>query len=261
MQANSIMKRYYDSIYLSPHLDDAILSCGGQIYQQIQAGKEVLVATSMAGHPPNGELSSFAMSLQDRWELVEDAVAARRQEDLTASHFLGVDILHWDIPDCIYRVDPASGKALYTSEEALFGRIHAADYDLIDELVWYMTNLPTHQRILIPLAVGQHVDHQLVRLAAERWPGKADFAYYEEYPYVREPASIKAMLTPVDKWHPEVIPLSRQALSAKIRAASCYRSQISTFFNDLEDLVTQITFYSQKVGGERLWHTRETEVR
>ena len=31
------MKSYYDLIYLSPHLDDAILSCAGQIYQFVQA--------------------------------------------------------------------------------------------------------------------------------------------------------------------------------------------------------------------------------
>lgn len=261
MQANSTMKSFYDSIYLSPHLDDAVWSCGGQIYQQIQSGKKVLVVTIMAGDPSNGELSGFAMSLQDRWELAVDAVAARRQEDIEAGHLLGVDILHWDIPDCIYRVNPTRGEALYASEEALFGRIHAADYDLIDDLVQYMTNLPMHQRSLIPLAVGHHVDHQLVRLAAERWPSKTHFAYYEEYPYARDLALIRAALTPGEGWHPEVIPLSRQALSVKIRAASCYRSQISTFFDDLEDLRAQITLNSQKVGGERLWRTREIEAR
>ncbi|MGD2047885.1 MAG: PIG-L family deacetylase [Chloroflexota bacterium] len=254
------MKNFYDSIYLSPHLDDAVLSCGGQIYQQIQSGKVVLVVTTMAGDPLNRKLSSFAMSLQDRWELAVDAVNARRQEDVKAGHLLGFDILHWKIPDCIYRVDPTSSEALYASEEALFGQIHAVDDDLIDELVRYMTNLPTHQRILIPLAVGHHVDHQLVRLAAERWPGKADFAYYEEYPYARDPALMRAALTPEKGWYPEVIPLSRQAISTKIRAASCYRSQISTFFDDLKDLAAQITLYSQKVGGERLWHTREIKT-
>jgi LmbE family N-acetylglucosaminyl deacetylase len=255
------MKGFYDSIYLSPHLDDAVLSCGGQIHQQIQSGKEILVVTIMAGDPPNGILSGFAMSLQDRWELAIDAVAARRQEDVKAGHLLGVDIVHWDIPDCIYRVDPTSGEALYASEEALFGPIHPADDDLIDDLVRYMTNLPIHHRILIPLAVGHHVDHQLVRLAAERWPNKTSFAYYEEYPYASDPALIRAALTPDERWHPEVIPLSRPALSARIRAASYYRSQISTFFNDLEDLAAQITLYSQKVGGERLWFTREIKAR
>lgn len=254
------MKSYYDSIYLSPHLDDAIMSCGGQIYQQIQTGKIVLVVTVMAGDPPNGELSCFAKSLQDRWELATDAVAARRNEDVEACHLLGVDYLHWDIPDCIYRVNPAGGEALYASEEAIFGQIHTAEYDLINDLVRYMTNLPTHNRILIPLAIGQHVDHQLVRLAAERWQNKAGLAYYEEYPYARDSAAISAALTQKGILYPEVIPLSGQALSAKIRAAGCYRSQISTFFDSLQDLGTQITHYSQKVGGERLWYTREIEA-
>lgn len=97
--------------------------------------------------------------------------------------------------DSIY-LSPHLDDALYASEEALFSRIHAADYDLSDDLFQYMTNLPMHQRILIPLAVGHHMDHQLVRSAAERWPSKTNFAYYEEYPYARDPALIRAALTP-----------------------------------------------------------------
>lgn len=255
------MKNFYDSIYLSPHLDDAIMSCGGQIYQQIQTGKKVLVVTIMAGDPPDRDLSHFAVSLQDRWEIAKNAVAARRKEDAEACNLLGADILHWDILDCIYRVNPASGEALYTSEEALFGRISSVENDLIDEISRYMTNLPTHHQILIPLAVGHHVDHQLARIAAERWQSKARSAYYEEYPYARDPASITAALTPERTWHPEVIHLSGQAVSTKIEAVGCYRSQISTFFNSQEDLAVQITFYSQKVGGERLWHARDIEAR
>ena len=36
-------QQLYQRVYLSPHLDDAALSCGGRIYQERQAGLSVLV--------------------------------------------------------------------------------------------------------------------------------------------------------------------------------------------------------------------------
>src|SRR3954469_806836 len=108
----------YDWIYLSPHLDDAALSCGGQIYAATQRQERVLIVTITAGDPI-APVSDYAASLHTRWELV-DATAARRQEDLTACSILGADALDWDIPDCIYRVD-AQGAPFYVSDADIFG--------------------------------------------------------------------------------------------------------------------------------------------
>ena len=69
------MKPYYDYIYLSPHLDDAVLSCAGQICQFVQAGRSVLIITIMAGDAPAADLSPFARSLHERWEVASGAVA------------------------------------------------------------------------------------------------------------------------------------------------------------------------------------------
>src|SRR5690606_25674008 len=44
-------------IYLSPHLDDAALSAGGWIYDQVQAGNSVEIWNLMCGLPPTTELS------------------------------------------------------------------------------------------------------------------------------------------------------------------------------------------------------------
>src|SRR5689334_12434287 len=76
-------------VYLSPHLDDAALSCGGMIHQQTQAGERVVVVTLCAGGPPAGALSDFAQSLHTRWQTPVEAVAVRRAEDLAALKVLG----------------------------------------------------------------------------------------------------------------------------------------------------------------------------
>jgi len=69
-------------IYLSPHLDDAALSCGGLLWEQSQAGDEVAVWSICAGDPPPGRLSPFARSLQARWGTGSRSAAERRLGEL-----------------------------------------------------------------------------------------------------------------------------------------------------------------------------------
>jgi LmbE family N-acetylglucosaminyl deacetylase len=47
-------------IYLSPHFDDAVLSCGGLIFEQARQGIPIEIWTIFAGNPPPGPLSMFA---------------------------------------------------------------------------------------------------------------------------------------------------------------------------------------------------------
>ncbi|HOU40916.1 MAG TPA: PIG-L family deacetylase [Promineifilum sp.] len=60
------MKRY-DHLYLSPHFDDAILSCGGQIARHTAAGQSVLVVTITGGDPPDNPPSDTVAMLHRRW--------------------------------------------------------------------------------------------------------------------------------------------------------------------------------------------------
>ena len=170
-----------DHVYLSPHLDDAVLSCGGLIYRQARAGERVAVVTIFAGDPPRGAaLSNFARELHARWQAANPA-AARREEDvqaLTALH-PGVVAHHLPLPECLYRRDPATGSALYASEEALFGEVHPDDPALL--ALQTPLAIPPGACLYAPLGVGHHVDHQIVRRAVAAWGVEAH--YYEEYPY------------------------------------------------------------------------------
>lgn len=244
----------YHTLYLSPHLDDAVLSCGGQIAQQTAAGLPVLIVTLMAGDPPARPLSAFAQKLHDRWQLdAATAVAARRAEDTAACGLLRADFQHWDIPDCIYRTDPATDTALYNGDGDIFGPVHPADRQLAAELATRLAQLPTATAIYIPLTVGHHVDHQLTRLAAELWPTSTPIFYYEDYPYARRAGAVTAALGDPNQWQAQVIPLTAEALARKCAAIAAYQSQLSTFFRDTADLEAQVGDYATQVGGERLW--------
>lgn len=256
----------YDVLYLSPHLDDAALSCGGQIAQQTAAGRRVLVVTVMAGDPPGGDapggdapgaaFSGYALALHDRWQLAHDAVAARRAEDIAACAILGAEHQHWPAPDCIYRLHPLDGRALYTDWAQITGDIHPAETALIDGLVERLADLPPCLRIIAPLAIGNHVDHQIVRQAAERYFGQT-LMYYEDYPYVREPQALTAVIPPGDPgWQVTQIPLAGTAVQTKIEAIAAFASQLSTFFNSQADLEEQIASQAKAAGGERLWQRK-----
>ena len=249
----------YDWIYFSPHLDDAALSCGGQIYMATQTGERVLIVTVTAGDPI-APVSSYAASLHNRWELVVDATAVRREEDLAACAILGADALHWAVPDCIYRVD-SQGMPFYVDDADIFGPIAPAELGMVDELVEQMRALPPARHLLAPLAVGNHVDHRLTRMAAERAFGIDKLLYYEDYPYAQQPGKLELVLDAPKNdclgnnraWISETVRLDTVALETKYAAVTAFRSQLSTFFHDQTDLQAQIGGYVATVGGERRW--------
>jgi LmbE family N-acetylglucosaminyl deacetylase len=258
MQASCTTERQfqYTHVYLSPHLDDAVLSCGGRIWQQVQAGARVRVVTVFAGVPASGTpLSPFAQELHARWEHPTDAVANRREEDRSALGRLGAETIHWPYADCIYRQAP-DGHFPYASVAALWGEIHPAEERLVTELATQVTALPLSEdsTVYAPLGVRHHVDHQITRRAAEA-AGLA-LTYYEDYPYAEDPHRVRLALAEQPA-RAELILLSEGALEAKTSAIARYRSQISTFWADATDMAAAIRAFAERTGNgllaERYW--------
>lgn len=251
------MLPFYDSLYLSPHLDDAALSNGGFIFQQTRAGQSVLVVTFMAGDAPP-VLSSFAQELHERWQLDMDAAAKRRREDQNACAILGADVLHLAFPDCVYRAHPQTGENMYRSRDDIFGAINLVELDeahgLLAEMMAQMKRLPDCGRVLIPLTIGNHVDHQLTRHAAEKAFDPTKLVYYEDYPYVQWHGFTPQVLGDEQGWQSEVVRLDAAAIQARHQAIIAYASQIPTLFLTLDALAEQLPIHIAQKGGEWLWH-------
>lgn len=243
----------YAAIYLAPHLDDAALSCGGQIAQQTRAGRRVLIVTVMAGDPPTDTENDYIRSLHARWELERDATAQRRVEDIAACATLGADYLHWPIADCIYRLDPETGRPIYVSDDDIFGNVHPAEQPLVAEIAGLLRTLPAAGQVYTPLTIGHHVDHLLVTEAAQLAFGD-NLLYYEDYPYAQQSGKLADVIgeRPVG-WTAAAVALTAADLTAKIEAILAFRSQLSTFFTDRADLEQQVMIYAASVGGERVW--------
>ncbi len=116
-------------LYLSPHFDDAILSCGGLIARQTAGGERVVIANICAAAPDFSDLSPFAQFQHDRWfDLNPDAdpIVLRRAEDAAACAELGAEAVALSELDCIYRRN-AAGEWLYPNEESLWDQLHPDD--------------------------------------------------------------------------------------------------------------------------------------
>src|SRR5438270_5906830 len=112
-------------LFLSPHLDDAVLSCGGTIATLVDAGDEVTVLTLFAGSaaPPYAPVADY---LHELWGNPPDAVALRRAEDAAAVIRLGATPLYEDVPDAIYRKD-REGRSMYERRGEVLGSPHPDD--------------------------------------------------------------------------------------------------------------------------------------
>lgn len=240
-------------IYLSPHFDDAALSCGGLIWDQVQAGKHVEVWNICAGQPPPGELSIYAQVHHKIWQITTDeVVSARKREDANAMAILGAGTRNYDVPDAIYRKHPKTGEPMYTSGEDLFGGLNPGDEAIIRLLSSSLVGeLPEDCILVCPLTVGNHVDHQLVRIVAEMLPRR--IWYYPEYPYTREYAMAIPALVPKD-YQAYIRPISAQGLTAWQDSVAAYQSQISTFWNSLEEMRADIQKHAVQFGGVTLWY-------
>ncbi|TKJ31835.1 MAG: GlcNAc-PI de-N-acetylase [Chloroflexi bacterium B3_Chlor] len=242
-----------DVIYLSPHLDDAALSCGGLIHRQAQAGTNVLVVTVFAGSPAQNVLSPFAVELHARWGHPTNAVAVRTQEDHRAMRLLGAEYLHLEYPDAIYRFDGCS--FLYLSREDLLGSLHPLDAELASQIATSIVEICSTRApsIYAPLGVGDHVDHQLVREATltlrNAFPS---IVFYEDYPYVEVPGSLTDVLgrIGVEGWKAELQSLDEECMSARIGAISAYASQMDELFQSVEIMPGRVRDYAAALSSE-----------
>ncbi len=245
-----------DALFIAPHLDDVVYSCGGTVQQLTQQGLNVVVLTIFAGLPPATDLSEFAQSLHERWGHAAPTsrntiVETRQLEDIAACHALGAGAIHMDYGDCIYRQD--NGEWLYASEDAIFGAVHPAEEPRIQQLIEDIYRTPgvdENTRLFGPLGIGNHVDHQLVHQALLQCD---DVLFYEDYPYAENNKALYPYLRDAN-WQPAYRTLAATAINAKATAMALYQSQLTTFWANKSVLNKNVTTYWQRRGqAERFW--------
>jgi LmbE family N-acetylglucosaminyl deacetylase len=257
-------------VYLSPHPDDAVLSCGGAIHRHAAAGEAVQVITVFAGDFGEEDISPFAALQHSYWGDPPRPMPLRRAEDVAALTLLAAQVQHLDYLDAVYR---ASEDAwLYPEEEALWQGMNSADpmarggtEDLVERLA---SLIPSQEgaQVYAPLGVGRHVDHEITHRAARQLLKMGyRVAFYEDYPYAERSGALESALVAAgaDAWHNEAIPLDAVDLTAKVSALSYYRSQLSVLFGRAEAMPGRVWSFAttrspQPCLAERIWWPAET---
>ena len=234
-------------IYLSPHLDDAILSCGGLIFEQVRMGKQVEIWTITAGIPDPNNLSEFAQTLHKRWGVETEATSTRLVEDMRACKLVGAIPKHLNWLDCIYRFKN-NGEALIKADDELFSV--SPEKSLINKIGRYLADhIPVDAQIISPIGIGEHIDHRLTCNALQA--SGLDSLHYADYPYATYDFKNSPQLE-TGQWTrlPQVI--TEEGMKAWQQAVLAYSSQLSTFWKNKPAVRLAIKNYCGG-GGGRLW--------
>lgn len=258
------IQRSHRHIFLSPHFDDVVYSCGGTLGVQVSAGLRPLVITVFGGSPATPvEFSTFATDIHRRMGFRQDAqaaVATRRREDAAALDHLRCDYLWLDYTDAIYRGNPPYYAA---PAQLIGGEVHPGDLWIDQELAQNLVVL--HDRLpdtvwYAPLAIGGHVDHQIVCSAVDRLIQLgANVKLYEDFPYVLDQGAREERLKYFgNSLEPALVEMS-EMLPLRLQAAAMYASQLDLNFDNSAAMTNVMEKYTysirpkQTVHLERFW--------
>lgn len=157
------------AVIVSPHLDDAVLSLGAWIAARVEAGDEVVVLTVCS----EGDAS----------------YVERRAEDVAAVELLGATAVHLGVADAPFR-----RGAERSFRGLVLAPLAADDEDAarVGEVIAGGVARIAADAVVLPLGVGEHVDHRVVHAAHHRLAGRVGF--YADRPYADVRHAVRARL-------------------------------------------------------------------
>jgi LmbE family N-acetylglucosaminyl deacetylase len=174
------------ALVISPHLDDAVLSCGA-LLAHLAPRHRVTVATvfTVAAPPPwslPARRALRGLGLLD----AEDLFAQRRAEDRDVLAGIGAEAVNLGFRDALFRRGRL-GPAYPTYRlDAARGRVASCDTGLAAEVSVRVDELARAREaavVFAPLGVGRHVDHLITRQAARELSRPSRIVYYSDFPY------------------------------------------------------------------------------
>ena len=216
---------------VSPHLDDAALSCADHALTWRAAGEEVLVVNVFTAAGTSTQLSALMRPILQASQVddAEQYVALRLREDGRCLEALGLRACQLGFTDAGFR---GTSTPDYPTLAALrTGRLLARELELVaavaDALTQALRGVGEVRLAVSPLGIGRHIDHLITRAACEQVFGAERLAFYADMPYARAPW----------RWSwPDLRQLAgarksiKPMTSAKRAALAHYESQIPLMF-------------------------------
>jgi LmbE family N-acetylglucosaminyl deacetylase len=280
-------------VFVSPHPDDAALSCGGLIAKLRERGEPVTIVTVFCGPgslarltpyqrlalgfgsrekrqpgddadlaepaPVNGGAGAGAVSTP------EQVMAVRRAEDESFARIVGASIVLLKLPDAVFRG--------YEGDGELLGEPRPDDPAPIEQLRAVLAGLAP-DALYLPFAIGGHVDHRQTRraamalLAAPGSPYLYRARFYEDFPY-----ALTTGFERLEQLDPEILPSlpagvglipeysdMADLLDRKLAGLRAYDSQLGRLFGGDNPMASDVRQQARRVGelggvgpSERYW--------
>jgi LmbE family N-acetylglucosaminyl deacetylase len=235
-------------VFLSPHLDDAVYSCGGLISFLSEKGINTEIWTVFSEQEQDASrLTSYAKTLHKRWQAGDYPYITRKNEDEKACLLVGANKTYFGYPDCIYRKFPDTDAAVVMSDEDLFGPINFGEIGLVKTIAVDLQNRIVEPSIWVcPLGLGGHLDHRIVRAATEM-TGKP-VLYYADLPY-----AIGATFDPVPGMIQMIVDIPQLNCETWKKGVIQYGSQLSSFWENEEEMSAQYDRFIASARGFPLW--------
>ena len=220
----------YETIILSPHIDDAVFSLGGALAAKSFGLCQVVNVYSHSRYTISGCWDTPRITQQ------------RHKEDKAAMTHLSLDVDYCGLSDSSLRAayaDEASYLApnLLTESDETWGSACSVVSDVIEA--------NPNSFFLAPLGLGHHIDHRIVRDVCLMVPNLFKIAFFEDGTYHRTAHLVKQ--------HAKHLGLTRiwtllsDGYEKKEEAVNFYTSQ-------LDDSVRSLLRKSYDTyGGERVW--------
>jgi len=179
-------------MFVSPHLDDAVLSCGALLTHLARTNSVTVLTVFSSARPPAKWAPSARNELRnhgaaDAMKYFED----RRAEDIAALKEAGATWIHLGFTDAPFRragetAGRDSGRAAYPSFHFNIARGWIAPSDAtlavtVGAKVSEAVSANEVTTVFAPLGAGRHVDHLITRNAMVA--AGIDAVYYSDFPY------------------------------------------------------------------------------
>lgn len=235
------------ALAVSPHLDDAVFSCGGTLARLAAEGWRVVLATLFTRSVPDPQGFALACQLDKGLPATVDYMALRRAEDREAARLLGITEVLWlDLPEAPHRG--------YGSAPDLFAGAKVGD-DVWRDAAACLAELLGQVEpdlVLCCQGLGNHVDHLQAIRALHALDGLGlgigvRTAWWRDLPYaIRVPDARPAADLP-DGLSEVVVPIDGY-LEAKGRASAAYATQVGFQFGGAGKVLPTLAAFAAQEG-------------
>jgi hypothetical protein len=181
--ADFIQKTNKNCIFISPHIDDFVLSCYEIAQELLHAQKNIFVINIFTSGSENLHTTTINWMLhKSGFSSATEYFSARKKEDLSILQPLSIKGFYLDYVEAGWR-EPY----LHRSFDSIFDSKNKGNPILEKNIEKRVRSLLSKEfsgdqiTLFSPLAIGHHVDHIIIRNVSQRL--SRNTLFWEDYPY------------------------------------------------------------------------------